>query len=330
MSKPHDTLFRFVFSQPEHARGLLAGLAPPGLRDRIAWSTLRHLPGTFVAPELDQRHADVLFEAEVAGCPALLYLLLEHQSEPDPLMPLRVLGYVMRIAERHMREHPEARRVPLVLPIVVHHGERGWTAPRTYDAIVDAPAEVLEAAGPHVPRLELLIDDLAAQPVEALRARQMTAAATLALIALLRMRSTDDAIGELRRLLDLAAQVLGAPGGTDALVAILRYILNVTHVARPELRELFRRLGPRAEEAVMSTADVIREEGRAEGRAEGEAKAVRATTLRALQLRGLTPTDEQRRRLEACVDLETLGRWFERALSARHADDVFDEALGAE
>ncbi len=323
MHTAHDRLFRYVFSEPEHARGLLAELVPSAVRDRIDWSTLRHLPGTFVAPELDQRHADVLFQVEIAGRPALLYVLLEHQSKPDPLMPLRVLGYAVRVMEQHLRKQPGPKRVPLVLPIVVHHGARGWTEARTFAEVLDAPAELLASLGPYLPSFELLIDDLAAIPEAELRRRQMTSLGTLTLLALQRLRGTSDVIAELRRLLDLAEKVLDAPRGTDAFAAVLSYILEVTNVARPELRELVRQLGPRGEEAIMSTADVIRAEGRAEGRVEGQAVERAEAVLRVLRVRGLAVSDEQRGRALACTDLEILARWLDRAEIAASAEDVF-------
>jgi hypothetical protein len=273
----------------------------------------------------------VLFQVDIAGRPALLYVLLEHQSKPDPLMPLRVLGYAVRVMEEHLRDHPDSKRVPLVLPIVVHHGEQGWTAPRTFAEVLDAPAELLASLGPYLPSFELLIDDLAAISEGELRRRQMTSLATLTLLALQRLRGTSDVIAELRRLLDLAEQVLDAPRGTDAFAAVLSYILEVTNVARPELGELVRQLGPRGEEAIMSTADVIRAEGRAEGRMEGRAEgrmegraeALAEALLRVLRVRGLVASDEQRRRALGCADLEVLARWLDRAATAGSVDDVF-------
>ncbi len=65
----------------------------------------------------------------------------------------------------------------------------------------------------------------------------------------------------------------------------------------------------------MSTADVIRAEGRAEGRVEA--------VLRVLRVRGLAVTDEQRRRALGCTDLEVLARWHDRAVTAASAEDVF-------
>ena len=61
------------------------------------------------------------------GDSAFIYLLVEHQSEPDRWMALRLHGYVHRIWEQWLREHDAATHIPAVLPIVVHHGASGWT-----------------------------------------------------------------------------------------------------------------------------------------------------------------------------------------------------------
>jgi predicted transposase/invertase (TIGR01784 family) len=90
ISNPLDALFRFTFSRPEHAVPLLRSNLPAELAQRIDWSTLALQPGSFVDPELGLRHTDLLFSATLDGHGALLYLLVEHQSTPDPLMVARV------------------------------------------------------------------------------------------------------------------------------------------------------------------------------------------------------------------------------------------------
>ncbi len=333
MSTPHDRLFRYVFSDPEHARGLLAALVPEALGARIDWPSLELVPGSFVAPELSERETDALFRVELDGRAALLYVLVEHQSQPDALMPLRMLSYVVRVMERHLRAEPAVRRVPPVVPIVVHHGERGWTAPRSFEELLDATPETLAALAAYVPRFELLIDDLARLSDAELRRRRMSALGALTLIALQRLRSALDPLSELEHALDLAARVLRTPRGTDAFAAILSYVLEVTDVARPALRELVAQLGPKGEEAIMSTADVIRAEGRVEGRVEGRAEGRvegrvegrREAILQVLDARGLRLSDVQRERVLGCADLERLARWLERAAVAESAEAVFVE-----
>jgi len=88
----HDTLFRRTFSVAEHANGELRSLLPPEVTAALDLARLERLPGSFVDPELRERHADLLFRAPRmggGGDPVYLYVLLEHQSAPDPLMPWR-------------------------------------------------------------------------------------------------------------------------------------------------------------------------------------------------------------------------------------------------
>jgi hypothetical protein len=63
-------------------------------------------------------------------------------------------------------------------------------------------------------------------------------------------------------------------------------------------------------------------QGRAEGRAEGEAHAL----LRLLAARGFVVDEATAARVRACMDVEALGRWIDRAATAATLETVFDDA----
>src|SRR5689334_3764797 len=90
---PHDALFRRIFEQPEHAAAELRAVLPRELLARTDLSTLRLVSGTFVDAELTQSQSDLLFSVQLGDKPALLYVLFEHQSTVDELMPFRILKY---------------------------------------------------------------------------------------------------------------------------------------------------------------------------------------------------------------------------------------------
>ena len=52
-----------------------------------------------------------------------MYVLFEHQSGVDAMMPLRLLKYVVRVLERQVREDGPVLPLPLVVPVVLHHSE---------------------------------------------------------------------------------------------------------------------------------------------------------------------------------------------------------------
>ncbi|MFI7295481.1 hypothetical protein [Streptomyces sp. NPDC050121] len=48
--------------------------------------------------------------------------------------------------------------------------------------------------------------------------------------------------------------------------------------------------------------------------------------LRILGLRGIVVFDDARERITSCTDLDTLGVWFDRALTAVNTDELFEVA----
>lgn len=70
------------------------------------------------------------------------------------------------------------------------------------------------------------------------------------------------------------------------------------------------------------TAERLRGEGRVEGLAEGRAEDI----LRLLSKRGIAVPDDVRDRITACTDPDTLSTWFDRAITATTAGELFTAA----
>lgn len=160
---PHDRLFHHVFSNPIHARGELETLLPVTISHRIDWTTLEALPTRVIDRRLAEFRSDVLFRANLGGHDVLLYLLLEHQSTADPMMPFRMLTYIVKIWEQYLHENPDARRLPAIVPMVVHHSQRGWTTPTQLRELIGLDDDAFSALSAHLPTFEFLLDDLSKQ-----------------------------------------------------------------------------------------------------------------------------------------------------------------------
>jgi predicted transposase/invertase (TIGR01784 family) len=171
VSSPHDALFKYVFSQPEHAASELRAVLPAALSARLDWGSLELQPTSFVDERLSGREADVLFTVSYDGRSAFLYVLLEHQSTNDPLMAFRLLRYLVRIWEAVLAEQPDRQRLPAIIPVVVHHSSSGWTAARDLGSSIDLDAETLAILGSYVPEFRFVLDDLSHADDAALRGR---------------------------------------------------------------------------------------------------------------------------------------------------------------
>ncbi len=325
-SSIHDALFKKTFSQVEHATGELRAILPPGLTERIDFATLALCPGTFVGADFSQRHTDLLFTAEIAEKKALLYVLFEHQSTVDPLMLFRLLAYMVRIWEAHLLDEPEAKRLPVIIPVVLHHSQSGWTANVAFEDLLDVEPAMLIEIAPYVPHFRCVLDDLGGESEEALRARAMSALGRLVLWCLKSSRTPELLVAQLGRWAELMRQVARAPDGMAALGTILQYVWEIhATIGVDELRELVaREVGKDVEEAIVTTADMLRAEGRSEGQREGIRVGQRGMLVKLLRQRFGALSDEAVARIDAAGAAE-LEAWFDRALTATALAEIFGE-----
>jgi hypothetical protein len=262
MSNPHDALFKYTFSQPEHAARLIRDNLPASVAKRVEWATLEKLPGS------------------------------------------------------------------PIIPLVLYHGDKGWSPPTGFLDVVDLDARDKSALAAFLPDFRFLLDDLSGRSDQQLRARAMTQLGILTLLSLQRLPNAPDPVAVVAEMSDLMAAVINAPSGVQALTAILCYLFKVSDSETERVKEVLQsRVGPRAREALMTTAERLIQQGRAEGeargRAEGEARG-RAELLKklmTLKFGPLSPETEKRVSSAAIADLD---RWSERMLNAQYIEEIFN------
>ncbi|MBZ6086968.1 hypothetical protein KVH02_01350 [Streptomyces olivaceus] len=71
-----------------------------------------------------------------------------------------------------------------------------------------------------------------------------------------------------------------------------------------------------------------RQEGRQEGREEGRVAGRAEDILLLLRNRGIQVSEDERACILSCGDLEVLGAWFTRAITAASAAELFVDAEG--
>jgi Uncharacterized conserved protein len=324
-SSPHDAVFRLVLGEPANAASQLRAVLPAGLVDRLDLQRLAQVSGSFIDTELRWRHSDLLFTVPLDGREAFVYVLIEHQSSEDALMPVRMLRYVLRIWDRYLSQHPAATRLPAVIPLVVHHNRRPWTGSTQLLDLIDLDPPTRDAVQDHLPRFRFILDDLARLDEQALRTRPVTPPVRVTLLLLKIAPGNPDLAQHLQKWIDDLHAIVNHPSGTGQFAALLRYIQTVSETPPDELRTLVTMLGPDAEEAYMTTAEMLRAEGRAEGEARGEARGRatgRAEALVQLLTLKFGPLPQTVLDTVHAATTDQLQTWTARVLSATTLDQV--------
>ena len=93
---PHDAVFKKAMREVRVARELMEQHLPKAFIKTVRWDTLRLENASYVDEQLRQSHSDVVYSVKTTQGLAYVYVLCEHQTTAEKLMPLRILDYTVQ------------------------------------------------------------------------------------------------------------------------------------------------------------------------------------------------------------------------------------------
>ena len=142
ITNSHDQFFRTAMQDPRVAKEFLQTYLPEQIANLIDLNQLELQKRSRANAIRKEAVVDVLFKTKLNNQDAYVYLLLEHQSSPDPLMALRVIEYTVQIIREHLKQH-KTHKIPFIYPLVVYHG-RPYKFITNINELVDAPKELVD------------------------------------------------------------------------------------------------------------------------------------------------------------------------------------------
>lgn len=261
-----------------------------------------------------------MFRVRWRGAAAYLFVVFEHLSTAEHWMAWRMLRAVVQLVERWREQHPWARVLPHIVPVVLYHGARPWRHPREVRELFGEPL-----GGPHLPSLRFVLDDLGRIPDAKLRERAMSALGRLVLLALKHGRTHRELVRYLVECGALLREVRRAPSGHDALVTVMRYLYRVNPDVDPEelVEVLHHEVDEEVAVAAKTAGDRLIEKGLEQGRQEGRLEGERELLRRQLEQRfGALGVPVLERIGQASA--EELERWALRVLTAPRLEEVLE------
>jgi recombination-promoting nuclease RpnB len=135
--QPHDAFFRSFLTDPTKARDLLEQYLPKKIKSICDFNTLKLEPGSFIDKNLKKHFSDILYSIKIRNKKAYIYTLIEHLTNPDPLVPFKLLRYQVSVMQQHLDNKHD--KLPIVVPILFY---RGSISPYPYSmSIFDCYAE---------------------------------------------------------------------------------------------------------------------------------------------------------------------------------------------
>ena len=366
MPSPTDRLVRIVREFPENGMKLLLehpanvrDLLRLGARDiseQIDFDLMTAARGTLVQGDFRRLESDLLLTAPLqpAATPGSsagarvkagggeddptaeidIYVLIEHQSQSDRLMPFRLLRYVVQIFERQLRQREGAGRLRSrirfhpVLPVVLHTGRDRWDSPGTMADLVER-ADLCRA---QTPTMEPVFLSLRALSTSRLESEGGQLGHLLQLV-----KDRKSGAERFRRLLARSLDPIAAmaksererPRGLD----FLAYLSALVHHSRPNeeitpLEDAIASAAPtpefqrELETMNKSMTDLWLEQGIEQGIEQGNLQGRRGALVHLLERRFGPLPPPIAARIDATEDPAQIDAWLERVLDASTLDDM--------
>ncbi|MEA3545276.1 MAG: Rpn family recombination-promoting nuclease/putative transposase, partial [Thermodesulfobacteriota bacterium] len=138
----HDGSYKYLFSHARMVEDLLKGFVKEEWVEKLDFSTLEKVNGSYVSDDLRERTDDVVWRIRWGEDWLYVYLLLEFQSTIDPWMAVRIMTYVGLLYQDLIQAGRivDSGRLPPVLPVVLYNGDSEWTAATDIaQLVVDVP-----------------------------------------------------------------------------------------------------------------------------------------------------------------------------------------------
>lgn len=287
VSNPHDAFFRRMMADKAIAKSFLQQHLPEEVKSYVDLTSLEQVPDKLIQTDLKLSICDILYRVKIGDREGYLYTLVEHQSTPETLLPLRVWQYVIKIMQRNVKNN---KRVPLVLPIVIYNGKVKYNKPTRLNDLINAPSElVMNILGDFKP-FQLI--DLNVIKDEKLRDDTWSGVMQY----VMKYAAKKNIMSNMQLLMPTLRKVVFASSdGKDNFETMIYYIMNFTQLETHEdLSKLFSKgLTTEYGDIIMAADNSLRaklrkeafEEGKLEGNLEGELRGERRGERRG-ELRG--------------------------------------------
>jgi predicted transposase YdaD len=248
---PHDKFFRESFSRLEVVQNFIEEVFPDNIQKKINLDSLQLINASFTDSLLSEYIADIVYQTELNGSPALITLLFEHKSYIDAFPHWQLLRYMTNI---WYEEQKQQKQCSVIIPIIIYHGESRWNkiSLKNYFMTIDND---LEAFLPEFDYLLFSLNSFSDKQITSFRSTFLS----VATIILKYSRAKKEVFLQMESFLVEGFKILEQQHEYEYLTSIIIYLETTTDLTINELITIFTKVSPKIKQVAMTTVDQIRE-----------------------------------------------------------------------
>lgn len=271
LQNPHDKFFKETLGNVNTAKDFLTHYLPPSILQVLDLDTLYPQKDSFINPKLEENFSDLLFKVDICKQEGYLHLLFEHESYSDKETAFQLLKYMVEIWDAK-RNKEKTKELPIIIPLVLHHGQQQWQLPSSLGELLHGYAGLPEEVKVYVPNYNFLLYDVSRYSDEEIKGN----AQLRILLTLFRDLKTTDSIKQdlaISRSLYYLSELEMKQTGLGYLETVMRYIFAVAqNLTKQDLTNIMKKIEtttPEGSDIVMTLAEILRQEGLEQGLKKG-------------------------------------------------------------
>lgn len=271
IQNPHDKFFKESLGNVETAKDFITNYLPEKVLQVLDVNTLEPQKDSFINPELEENFSDLLFQVDICHKEGYLYLLFEHKSYPDKGVSFQLLKYMVEIWETK-RNKEKAKEFPIIIPLVIYHGEQKWHLPSSLSELINGYNELPKEIKVYVPNFDYLLYDLSLYSDEDIKGAAQTRI-TLTLLRDVLTKKGEQLTQSFLRAFYYWNDLEDKQSSVGYLETMMRYIFSVAKdLTEKDVEQMIHHLETNnieGSEVAMTLAEMWREEGVEKGLEKG-------------------------------------------------------------
>ena len=323
---PNDKFFKSAMANLQVAQEFFEQHLPQAVRARLDFNTLELQPGSFINQELQHIASDILYKvnfSEFEGdSPAYLYILAEHQSSIDHLMPFRLWQYIIAIWNEIIKQHEGKKKelnLPLVIPLLFYNGNKKYDGPLHIEDLIHAPQDLIQ---------EFLFKPFHLIDTHNVSDEDLRNQHWAGLMKFVMKRSMErEAIHYIQFLSQFLRDIALEQDSDHFLASVLSYYISQAESAdlallKKTLEDTL--LSTNKREIMATLENYLIEQGVQKGKQEGRQEGESTLLLRLLERKFGVVSQHYLEQIHQ-ADSDTLLVWAEKVLEANHIEIIFDK-----
>ena len=249
----HDKFFKDTFSRLDVAQSFMEELFPQELKEKLNLKDLKRISESFIDDELEEYFSDIIYQTNLSEQETLVTLLFEHKSYTVPFPHIQLLQYILNIWKQEIKDGKTV--LSLVIPIVIHHGDKKWEYKSMKSYFVNLPP-VLHQFIPDFDYLLFSLSDMGDDRLISIKNVILSMSAML-------LKHSHDENDDFLKLTPFwleKIKELDAQQQLDFIRSVFVYIQNAINLTNKEIPPIFTKVSNNVNNIAMTIADHIREE----------------------------------------------------------------------